>query len=465
MNCKEDHYESPFSRRYGSCEMRTLFSAQKKFSTWRKIWVALAEAEMLLGLSITQKQIDLLKEKIDSIDLVKAENYEKELRHDVMAHIRAYGDECPEAAGIIHLGATSCLVTDNAEMILIHEALELIETKLKRLMKALLEKADFYRNLACLSYTHFQPAQPTTVGKRFCLWLQDFWLDWKDLNYRKDNFCFLGVKGATGTQASFLELFNGDHEKVKELDQLLAERLGFNRVFSISGQTYTRKQDSQLLDLLSGIGVSAHKMATDIRLLVHLKEVAEPFKKNQVGSTAMPYKRNPIESEKVCSLARYLIALSENPKYTASLQWLERSLDDSANRRFCIPEAFLCVDAILDSLLFITENLQVNQEVINKHLEEEMPSMSLEPVLMALSKKGASRQEVHETLRTLSQQDREKGNRDEKSDLLSRIAENSSLPLTLEEIQMLSSKERLVGRAPQQVSEFLEEIKNSVIFE
>lgn len=470
MTCTEQdvqllNYESPFTRRYGSDEMRTLFSQKTKFVTWRKIWIALAEAQRALGLPISCEQIDLLKERVDSIDFARAEYYEKELRHDVMAHIRTYAEECPEAAGIIHLGATSCLVTDNAEMLLMKKGLDLVERKLQRLIKALYYQAHRYRELPCLSYTHFQAAQPTTIGKRFCLWLQEFWLDWQDLKYRQGTLCFLGAKGATGTQASFLDLFDGNHEKVKQLDRLMANQLGFDKVFTIAGQTYTRKQDSQLLDLFSQIGSSAHKMATDIRLLAHMREFEEYFEKNQVGSTAMPYKRNPIESEKVCSLARYVISLAENPKYTAALQWLERSLDDSANRRLCLPEAFLCIDTILESLIKITESLQVNEHTIRKNLEKELPQMALEPILMAVVKKGADRQQMHEKLRSLSFKDKESISQGEKSNLLVLIAEDPSIPLSLNEVRSLISSDRFIGRAPQQVMEFLQEIKASADFD
>ncbi len=459
LSTSETSFDSPFSNRYGSKEMRELFSRQTKHSTWRKIWVALAESEQELGLPISNAQIEEMKAHIYTIDFALADKIEKDLKHDVMAHVKTYGVDCPLARPIIHLGATSCLITDNAEVIVMQDALTIIERKLLTLLKTLAKQADSYKDLPCLSYTHFQAAQPTTVGKRYALWLQDFWLDWQDLQYRQDTLRFLGVKGATGTQASFLELFDGNHEEVKALELLVAAKLGFSNIFAVSGQTYTRKQDIQVLSILSDIAVSAHKMATDLRLLAHMKEIEEPFSDKQIGSSAMPYKRNPMENERVCSLARYVMALAENPKYTAAIQWLERTLDDSANRRLAIPEAFLAIDSILDSLIKIAGNSVVYPKIIEKNLQAELPFMATENILMACVKKGADRQAIHERLRQLSQLAGDQIKLEGKDNpLLEMIANDPAIPLSEDELFEIISDNCFIGRAPQQVTEFLDEV-------
>ena len=449
-------YQSPLGQRYASKQMNTIFSAQTKHTTWRRLWVELAQAEKELGLPITQEQIDELKAHMHDIDFAAAEQYERKLRHDVMAHIHAYGDQCPQARAIIHLGATSCLITDNADLIIMRDALKLIEQKLVTVIRQLATHADRYKSLPCLSFTHMQPAQPTTVGKRFCMWLQDFLLDLEELNHRVERLRFLGIKGATGTQASFLQLFDGDHEKVIKLEQLIAQRLGFNKLFSVSGQTYTRKQDAQILDLLAGIATSAHKMSTDLRLLAYMKEIEEPFEHHQVGSSAMPYKRNPMRNERICSLARYVMSLSENPKYTAATQWFERTLDDSANRRLCIPEAFLATDGILNLLINITHSMVVYPKVIEKNLQQELPFMATENILMACVKKGADRQAIHEILRQHSievgRAIKEDG---AANDLLQRLAADPAIPCDETELNKLVNAEQFIGRAPEQVEGFL----------
>ena len=392
-------YQSPLSGRYASDEMSYIFSLQNRHSNWRKVWLALAKSEQALGLEITDEQISQLEKNVNNIDFKVVAGYEKELKHDVMAHIRAYADQCPAAAPIIHLGATSCLITDNADIIDIKAALNVLQQRLVTLINQLSGVAMEYKDLPCLAFTHFQAAQPTTVGKRMCLWLQDFLLDLNDLNYRLEKIQFLGLKGATGTQASFLELFNGDQEKVKKLEVKFAEYLDCKLIFPISGQTYSRKQDIQILDVLAGIATSAHKMATDIRLLAHLKEVEESFGKNQVGSSAMPYKRNPMKCERICGLSRLVIANAENPKYTAATQWFERTLDDSSNRRFSISEAFLLVDSILNLLINVTDGIVVYPKVIENHLKKELPFLATENILMEAVKKGCNRQDIHEKIR------------------------------------------------------------------
>ncbi len=455
-------FSSPFSNRYGSEEMRVLFSRQAKHACWREIWVALAETELELGLPIEELQIAEMREHVNDIDFVLADQIEKELQHDVMAHVQAYGAVCPLAKPIIHLGATSCLVTDNADAMIIRSALAILEKKLEILIQNLAAQADLYKDLPCLSYTHFQAAQPTTVGKRFALWLQDFWLDLQELQYRQNQLRCLGAKGATGTQASFLELFDGNHQKVKALEQRFVEKLNFARVFPISGQTYSRKQDMQVLAVLAGIAVSAHKMGTDLRLLAHDKEIEEPFSKHQVGSTAMPYKRNPMNSERICSLARHVLSLNETLEYNAATQWLERTLDDSANRRVAIPEAFLSIDSILDDLAKITKNCVIYPQVITKNLEEELPFMATENILMAAVKMGADRQEIHEKLRQLSQI---AGNSvkqyGKENNLLALIANDASIPLTHEQLLETVNIKNFIGRAPQQVEEFLGGLEES----
>lgn len=454
----EKMYQSPFSARYASEEMSHVFSPYFKYATWRKLWIALAKAQKQLGLPITDKQIAGMEAAAENIDLSKAEAYEKNLRHDVMAHIYAYGDQCPDAKGIIHLGATSCYVTDNGDLIQIQEALKLIRNKIVFVLRHLYAFATKTAEIPTLSYTHFQAAQPTTVGKRACLWLQDFLIDLQETERMLERLRFLGVKGATGTQASFLSLFEGDHEKIKKLEELVSKQMGFTHLFYISGQTYTRKQDILILNVLSGLAASAHKFATDIRLLCHLKEIDEPFAEKQVGSSAMPYKRNPMRSERICGLARFLISLNENPLYTEATQWLERGLDDSSNRRLYLPEAFLTADSILNLLCNVTKGLIVHPKMIEKHLKEELPFLITEQILMAAVKKGKDRQIVHERLRKHSL---EVGRRIKEegmaNDLFDRIAHDSDIGMTASDIEAIASAIRITGRAEEQTHIFLNE--------
>ncbi len=451
-------YQSPLSARYASREMSYLFSPRYKFILWRKLWVALAKAQQTCGLSITDAQIKLLLQNVDTVDIAKAEEYEKQVRHDVMAHIHAYGEQCPEAKGIIHLGATSCYVTDNGDLIQMRDALKLIRNKTIQVIRQLQSFAVQYAHLSCLSYTHFQAAQPTTVGKRACLWLQDLLIDLKDIEYVTDEIRFLGVKGATGTQASFLSLFHGDHHKVKQLETLVSEEMGFNKTLSISGQTYTRKQDIRIAAILASLASSAHKFATDIRLLSHLKEVEEPFADKQVGSSAMPYKRNPVWSERICGLCRFLISLNENALYTEATQWLERTLDDSANRRLYIPELFLTADAILNLLCNVTAGLVVHPKIIEKHMNEEIPFLATEQILMEAVKSGKDRQQIHERLRIHSlESSRQIKEHGQPNDLLQRIANDTTIGFTLQQIQEFASPEHFIGRAVEQVHAFVNE--------
>lgn len=449
---------NPLEQRYASVEMCTLFSSEHKYLLWRRLWLALAKAEQTTGLPISNEQIEELSKNLEQIDLSAVKKYEKQFRHDVMAHLYAFGELCPKAKGILHLGATSAFITDNADLLQQKEALNLLLYKLVQLIRTLSSFASSHASLPCLGYTHFQPAQPTTVGKRACLWLQDFLLDIYELRNRLEQLRFLGVKGATGTQASFLDLFNGDHGKVKKLDSLLAEELGFTGVWRISGQTYTRKQDMLVGDTLCGIASSCHKMANDLRLLAHLQEIEEPFKETQVGSSAMPYKRNPILSERICSLARYLLSLGENPRYTAALQWLERSLDDSANRRLWVPQAFLCCDALLNLCIFVVKGSVVYPKVIQRHLDEELPFLAMETILMHSVQKGGDRQVVHEALREQAQKARqimkESG---ESVTLLERLKSDKRIPLNEPELEKLLDAKAFTGRAAEQVSEFLQE--------
>lgn len=452
-----ERYESPLAERYASSEMATLFSPKTKFSTWRRLWVALAEAEQSLGLPISEAQLEQMTSFIHEIDFAKAESYEKMLQHDVMAHIHTYGDQCPLAKPIIHLGATSCFVTDNSDILLMREGLTILADKLKRVLKQLAFFAKEYATLPCLAYTHLQPAQLTTLGKRACLWLQDLLLDYQELLHRSKEIQFLGAKGATGTQASFLSLFDNDPVKVSELDSLIAKKMGFDRSIAISSQTYTRKQDAFIVNALAGIAISAHKFATDLRLLAHLKEVEEPFAEKQVGSSAMPYKRNPILAERICALSRYLIALSQNPAYTASLQWLERTLDDSANRRITLAESFLSCDAILELLLKITAHLVVYPKVIAKHVSEELPFMATEHILMACVKKGGDRQTLHEQLRVHSQAAADRVKKEGlDNDLIERIAGDPTFHLKRKELDDLLKSEHFTGRSAEQTHSFLE---------
>jgi adenylosuccinate lyase len=448
-------YQSPLAARYAGKEMLQLFSPQFKHATWRRLWVALATAEKELGLDISQEQIDELASHSETIDFKAAEDYENSLHHDVMAHIHAYGDQCPNARSIIHLGATSCYVTDNTDTIQIREALRLIIDKLNKVIANLATFASQHKDLACLGFTHFQPAQLTTVGKRATLWLQDLLMDRKELNYRLNNLRFLGVKGTTGTQASFLSLFNGDHQKVIALDERIAQKMGF-RLFPISGQTYTRKQDTQVTHALADLAASCHKFAGDIRLLAGLKEVEEPFESTQVGSSAMPYKRNPMLSERICSLSRFLISLSQNSAYTHASQWLERTLDDSANRRLTLSESFLTADALMLLMERVTRDLIVNPAVIAGHVANELPFMATENILMAAVKKGGDRQTLHERLRQHSQAAAHRIKQEgESNDLLERIRNDSQFSLSSEEIAALVDVLQFIGRSPEQVDEFL----------
>ena len=461
-----DRYQSPLSERYASREMQYIFSPEKKFRTWRKLWIALAETEKELGLPITQEQIDELKAHKDDINFDVAKEREKLVRHDVMSHVYAYGLQCPNAKGIIHLGATSCYVGDNTDIILMTEALKLVRKKLVNVMAELASFAEKYKDQPTLAFTHFQPAQPTTVGKRATLWLMELKLDLDDLDYVISSMKMLGSKGTTGTQASFLELFDGDHEKCRKADQMIAEKMGFTGCFPVSGQTYSRKVDSRVLSVLAGIAQSAHKFSNDIRLLQHLKEVEEPFEKNQIGSSAMAYKRNPMRSERIASLANYVMADMMNPMLVASTQWFERTLDDSANKRLSIPEGFLAVDGILDLYLNVVDGLVVYPKVIEKRLMSELPFMATENIMMDAVKAGGDRQELHERIRELSMEaGRNVKAEGRDNNLLELIAADPSFNLTLEELKKTMNPKKYVGRAPQQVEEFLDEVIRPVLEE
>lgn len=454
-------YESPFNSRYSSKEMLELFSPDKKFKTWRKLWIALAEAEKELGLEITDEQIEELKLYRDVINYDIAEAKEREFRHDVMAHVHAYGEQCPKARGIIHLGATSCYVCDNTDIIIMKEGLLLIKAKVLAIIKKLSEFALKYKDMPTLGFTHLQPAQPVTVGKRACLWVQDLIIDLEDLEYILSNMKLLGSKGTTGTQASFIDLFEGNYEKVKKLDLLIAEKAGFKNVYPISGQTYTRKQDSRILNLLSSIAQSAYKFSNDIRLLQHMKEIEEPFGEKQIGSSAMAYKRNPMRSERISALARYAIVNALNPAITASTQWFERTLDDSANRRISISEGFLAVDAILNLYLNVASGLVVYPKVIEKNLMRELPFMATENILMEAVKKGKDRQEIHERIRIHSIEAAKKIKIEGmENDLMERISNDTAFGMNKEELQSLIDAKKFIGCAPQQVEDF---IKSNVI--
>ena len=459
-----DRYISPLSQRYASREMQFIFSQDMKFRTWRKLWIALAETEKELGLPITQEQIDELKAHAEDINYEVAAAREKEVRHDVMAHVYAYGVQCPKAKGIIHLGATSCYVGDNTDLIIMKEALLLVRRKLVNVIASLADFADKWKDQPTLAFTHFQPAQPTTVGKRACLWLSEFLMDLEDLEYVLGSLRLLGSKGTTGTQASFLELFDADQEKVDRLDPMIAEKLGFESCYAVSGQTYSRKVDTRVAGVLAGIAASTHKMAGDIRLLQHLKEVEEPFEKSQIGSSAMAYKRNPMRSERIDSLSRYVMIDALNPAITSASQWFERTLDDSANKRLSIPEAFLATDGILDLCINVTNGLVVYPKVIEKHLMAELPFMATENIMMDAVKAGGDRQELHERIRTLSMQAgrnvKEKG---EENNLLALIAADPSFHMTLEELQALMDPARYTGRAPRQTAVFLSETVRPVL--
>lgn len=451
-------YETPFSSRYASPEMQYLFSPDNKFRTWRRLWIALAEAERELGLPITEEQIAEMKSHAEDINYDVAAAREKEVRHDVMAHVYAYGQQCPSARGIIHLGATSCYVGDNTDLIIQYEALRLILKKLVNAVALLSRFADQYKSLPTLAFTHFQPAQPTTVGKRASLWLQEFLMDIDEVEYRIKGAKLLGSKGTTGTQASFLELFEGDHEKCRALDRMIAKKMGFKDCFAVSGQTYPRKLDAMLLSTLSGIAQSAAKFSNDIRLLQHMKEIEEPFEKNQIGSSAMAYKRNPMRSERIAALARYVIADALNPAMTASTQWLERTLDDSANKRISVSEAFLAVDAILSLVINVVDGLVVNTAVIERNLRRELPFMATENIMMDCVKRGGDRQELHERIRVHSMESARRVKQgDGVNDLLERIAGDPSFGVTLRQLEDMLNPSAYVGRAPEQTDEFLKE--------
>lgn len=461
----KDIYESPLSSRYADKEMKYLFSPDMKFRTWRRLWIALAEAEMELGLPVTQEQIDELKAHKDDINYDVASEREKLVRHDVMSHVYAYGVQCPKAKGIIHLGATSCYVGDNTDIIIMTEALKLIGNKLVTVIRNLSEFADKYKALPTLAFTHFQPAQPTTVGKRATLWIQDLLMDLEDVEYQLSKAKLLGSKGTTGTQASFLELFDGDHEKVKALDKKIAEKMGFKGCFSVSGQTYSRKLDAQFVNVLAGIAQSASKFSNDIRLLQHLKEVEEPFEKNQIGSSAMAYKRNPMRSERIGSLSRYVMVDVLNTYFTTATQWFERTLDDSANKRLSVPEAFLAVDAILNLYANVADGLVVYPKVIEQRLKKELPFMATENIMMdAVKKRGADRQVLHERIRVHSMEAskvvKEQGG---ENDLLQRIANDEAFGVTYEELESILQPEKYTGRAKEQTEDFLNnDVKNAL---
>ncbi|MCD8021027.1 MAG: adenylosuccinate lyase [Clostridiales bacterium] len=460
-----DKYQSPLSERYASKEMQYIFSPDKKFKTWRKLWIALAETEYELGLaSVTKEQIEELKAHAEDINYDVAKAREKEVRHDVMSHVYAYGEQCPNAKGIIHLGATSCYVGDNTDIIIMTEALKLVRTKLLNVISELSGFAMKYKDLPTLAFTHFQPAQPTTVGKRATLWLNDLMLDLEDLEYVISTMKLLGSKGTTGTQASFLELFNGDQETVRKIDQKIAKKMGFDACYPVSGQTYSRKVDSRVLNVLGGIAQSAHKFSNDIRLLQHLKEVEEPFEKNQIGSSAMAYKRNPMRSERIASLADYVMADTMNPALVASTQWFERTLDDSANKRLSVPEGFLAIDGILDLYLNVVDGLVVYPKVIESHLMKELPFMATENIMMDAVKAGGDRQELHEKIRQHSMAAgrvvKEEG---KENDLLERIAADPSFGMNLDQLKAIMEPRNFVGRAPQQTEEFIRDYVQPVL--
>lgn len=461
----KDTYESPLSARYASKEMKYIFSPDKKFRTWRKLWIALAESEKELGLPITQEQIDELKAHADDINYEVAQEREKIVRHDVMSHVYAYGVQCPNAKGIIHLGATSCYVGDNTDIIIMTEGLKLIRNKLITVIRNLSKFADEYKALPTLAFTHFQPAQPTTVGKRATLWLQELLMDLEDVEYQLSKAKLLGSKGTTGTQASFLELFDGDHEKCKMLDHKIAEKMGYKACFPVSGQTYSRKLDSQFLNVLAGIAQSASKFSNDIRLLQHLKEVEEPFEKNQIGSSAMAYKRNPMRSERIGSLSRYVMVDVLNGYFTTATQWFERTLDDSANKRLSVPEAFLAVDGILSLYANVADGLVVYPKVIEQRLRKELPFMATENIMMdAVKKRGADRQQLHERIRehsmAASRVVKVEGG---ENDLLERIAADEAFGVTLEELEKILKPENYTGRAKEQTEDFLNECIKPVL--
>ena len=459
-----DVYQSPLSERYASKEMQYIFSQDMKFRTWRRLWIALAETEKELGLPITEEQIEELKAHAEDINYEVAKAREKEVRHDVMSHVYAYGVQCPKAKGIIHLGATSCYVGDNTDIIVMTEALKLIKKKLVNVMSELADFADKYKAQPTLAFTHFQPAQPTTVGKRATLWLQEFSLDLEDLEHVLSNMKLLGSKGTTGTQASFLELFDGDQEKIDKIDPMIAEKMGFAECYPVSGQTYSRKVDTRVLNVLAGIAASAHKMSNDIRLLQHLKEVEEPFEKSQIGSSAMAYKRNPMRSERIASLSRYVMIDALNPAITSATQWFERTLDDSANKRLSVPEGFLATDGILDLCLNVVDGLVVYPKVIEKRLMSELPFMATENIMMDAVKAGGDRQELHERIRELSMEaGRNVKVEGKENNLLELIAADSAFNLSLEDLQKTMDPAKYVGRSREQVDAFLEKVIRPIL--
>ncbi|MCH5324724.1 MAG: adenylosuccinate lyase [Eubacterium sp.] len=460
-----DTYESPFCTRYASPEMQYVFSAQKKFSTFRRLWVALARAEMQLGLdSITPEMVEELEANVDNIDFEYAEKEEKLLRHDVMAHVHTYGACCPKAKGIIHLGATSCYVGDNTDVIVMRDAMKIVHRKLVNVIANLARFAEKYKDMPCLAYTHLQPAQPTTVGKRATLWTNELLMDLEDLEYQMNNLKLLGQKGTTGTQASFMELFDGDHDRIKQLEGMIAREMGFEKCVPVSGQTYSRKVDSRVLNVLGGIAQSCSKFSNDLRLLAHFKEMEEPFEKNQIGSSAMPYKRNPMRAERITSLSRYVMIDTLNPAFTAGTQWFERTLDDSANKRVAVAEGFLAIDAILDIMLNVTDGIVVYPKVIRARLMRELPFMATENIMMKAVKNGGDRQELHEKIRQHSVAAgaviKEQGG---ENDLVDRIAGDPAFMITKEEIEAMLIPENFTGRSAQQVEDFLAECVKPVL--
>ena len=461
-----DRYVSPLSERYASKEMQYIFSPDMKFRTWRRLWIALAETEKELGLPITQEQIDELKAHKDDINYDVAKERERQVRHDVMSHVYAYGVQCPKAKGIIHLGATSCYVGDTTDIIFMTESLKLVKKKLVNVIAELAKFAEKYKDLPTLAFTHFQPAQPTTVGKRATLWMQEFMLDLEDLNYVLSTMKLLGSKGTTGTQASFLELFDGDQETIDKIDPMIAEKMGFKQCYPVSGQTYSRKVDTRVVNILAGIAASAHKFSNDIRLLQHLKEVEEPFEKSQIGSSAMAYKRNPMRSERIASLSRFVMVDAMNPAITSATQWFERTLDDSANKRLSVPEGFLAIDGILDLCLNVVDGLVVYPKVIEKRLRSELPFMATENIMMDAVKAGGDRQELHERIRELSMEAGKTVKVEGKdNNLLELIAADPAFNLTLEELEKTMDPAKYTGRASVQVDAFLKNVINPMLEE
>ena len=459
-----DRYVSPLSERYASKEMQYIFSPDMKFRTWRRLWIALAETEKELGLNITQEQIDELKAHAEDINYNVAKERERQVRHDVMSHVYAYGVQCPKAKGIIHLGATSCYVGDNTDIIVMTEALKLVKKKLVNVIAELSAFADKYKDQPTLAFTHFQPAQPTTVGKRATLWTQEFLLDLEDLEYVLGTMKLLGSKGTTGTQASFLELFDGDQETIDKIDPMIAEKMGFKECYPVSGQTYSRKVDTRVANILAGIAASAHKMSNDIRLLQHLKEVEEPFEKSQIGSSAMAYKRNPMRSERIASLSRYVMVDALNPAITSATQWFERTLDDSANKRLSIPEGFLAIDGILDLCLNVVDGLVVYPKVIEKHMMAELPFMATENIMMDAVKAGGDRQELHERIRELSMEAGKTVKVEGKdNNLLELIAADPAFNLSLEDLQRSMDPKKYIGRAKEQTERFVNTVVQPIL--